>query len=156
MPAAAPAGGEGAGEDARHVGKQVALEEVGVGKRVRILDEVHAAWGRAGAAWGPPLQASEMIFGVDARLSVHSGTGWASARGGRRKGRRCPVRGVRPDSRLPLSGPKAGSDRKYLLKLLPEQTLGAPAAHGLRAGRSENRDAQALRAHGRPGAAERN
>lgn len=108
VPAAAPASGEGAGEDARPVGQQVALEEVGVGERVRPLYEVHAAPGRAGASREPPPKASEVALGKGARLPIHPRTSWASARGGQRRGRCFPVSAVRQTSASCCPMPETG------------------------------------------------
>lgn len=81
MPPAAPRLSEGAGENTGHVGKQVALEEVGVGKGVRIFDEVHAVQGRADPAGEAPPEASEVALGEQARLPVHPGQRGCSVRG---------------------------------------------------------------------------
>lgn len=77
-PPAAPVLGEGAGKNTGQVGEQVALEKVGVGKGVRLLDEVHAVQFRTNPAGETPLEASEVALGEHARLPVHPGPGSAS------------------------------------------------------------------------------
>lgn len=74
-PPAAPALGESAGENTGQVGEQIALEEVGVGKGVWILYEVHVVQFRADIAGETSLEASEVTLGKCAHLSVHAGLG---------------------------------------------------------------------------------
>lgn len=77
-PPAAPALGEGAGENTGNIGEQVTLEEVGVGKGVWLLDKVHMVRGRADPTGETPPEASEVALCKQARLPVHPGLGSAS------------------------------------------------------------------------------
>lgn len=75
---AAPALGEGAGENTGHVGEQVTLEEVGVGKGVWLLDKVHTVQGWADPARETPPEASKVVLCEHTSLPVHPGPGSAS------------------------------------------------------------------------------
>lgn len=83
---AAPVLGEGAGENTGHVGEQVALEEVRVGKGVGLLDKVHTVRGRTDLAGEKPPEASVMALGEHARLPVHARAGSASMECGAAEG----------------------------------------------------------------------
>ena len=88
MPPAAPALGEGAGENTRQVGEQVTLEEVRVGKGVWILNEVNTVRGRADPAGETPPEASEVALCEHARFPVHVGPDSASTGCGAARDRR--------------------------------------------------------------------